>query len=62
MLAAVGYVTDPVVVGTEEIDGAPATRIEGTVDLGPIAASFPDVGINEQPSHIVVRLMANEDR
>jgi hypothetical protein len=58
LLAAVEYLTDPVVVGTEEIDGAPTTVIEGTVDLGPVAAQYPDVGINEQP--LSLRVWLNE--
>jgi hypothetical protein len=49
LLSAVGYVTDPVIVGTEEIDGMPTTLIEGTVDLAPIAAKYPDVDINRLP-------------
>jgi hypothetical protein len=58
LLAAAEYLTDPTVVGTEEIAGAPATLIEGTVDLSPIAASFPDVGINEEP--VTIRRWLND--
>jgi hypothetical protein len=58
LLAAVEYVTDPVVIGPEEVEGVPATLIEGSVDLSPIAATFPDIGINEEP--LLIRLWLNE--
>jgi hypothetical protein len=58
LLAAVQYVIDPVVVGTEEIDGTSTTLIEGTVDLAPIAARYPEVGINQLP--LPIRIWLNE--
>jgi hypothetical protein len=58
LLAAAEHVADPVVVGTEEVDGTPATLIEGTVDLSPLAANFPDAGINEEP--LAIRLWLND--
>ena len=58
LLAAVEYITDPVVAGTDEIDGVPTTLIEGTVDLSPVAARYPAVEINEEP--LSIRIWVNE--
>jgi LppX_LprAFG lipoprotein len=49
LLKAIAYVDDPVITGTEDLDGVPTTVVEGTVDLAKIESGTPEAGGPRKP-------------
>jgi lipoprotein LprA len=49
LLKAIEYVDNPVIVGTEELNGVATTVVEGPVDLTQIDSGTPRAGLAQQP-------------
>jgi lipoprotein LprA len=49
LLKAIEYVDNPVIAGTEELNGVATTVVEGTVDLSQIDSGTPRAGLAQQP-------------
>ncbi|HKG26867.1 MAG TPA: LppX_LprAFG lipoprotein [Thermomicrobiales bacterium] len=49
LLKAIEYVDNPVIAGTEEVNGVPTTVVEGTVDLTHVDSGTPRAGLALQP-------------
>src|SRR5262245_34838556 len=65
LLKAIEYVDNPVITGTEDLNGVPTTLVEGTVDLAKVNSGTPKAGLAQQPvqakiwldsAHLVQRL------
>lgn len=54
LLKAIEYVDNPVITGTEEIDGVATTIVEGTVDLRRIDSGTPTAGLALQPVSVKI--------
>jgi hypothetical protein len=52
LLKTIGYIDTPVITGTEELNGVPATVVEGTVDLGETTSGTPADGLAQQPVQV----------
>jgi hypothetical protein len=49
LLKAIGYVENPVITGTEDVNGKSTTVVEGTVDLSKTGSGTPESGAAQQP-------------
>ena len=49
LLKAIEYVDNPVITGTEDVNGVPTTVVEGTVDLARVDSGTPRAGLTLEP-------------
>jgi hypothetical protein len=52
LLKTIGYIDTPVITGTEDLNGAPTTVVEGTVDLDKATSGTPTAGLAPQPVQV----------
>lgn len=56
LLKAIEYVDNPVVAGTEDLDGVATTIVEGTVDLSKVDSGTPRAGLVLKPVSVRIWL------
>src|SRR5215213_6550586 len=52
LLKTIGYIDTPIITGTEDLNGAPTTVVEGTVDLDKATSGTPTAGLAQQPVQV----------